>query len=58
MRSKIPQLREALQGRFGPEHALVAARMLARIDHAEEVIAELSAQIGEAIAPWQHLGTC
>jgi transposase len=55
MRAKIPQLKEALLGRFGPHHALVAARMLARIDHAEEVITELSAQIAEAIAPWEHL---
>lgn len=54
MRAKIPQLKEALQGRFGPEHALVAARMLTRIDHAEEVVTELSAKIGEAIAPWEH----
>jgi transposase len=54
MRKKIPQLQEALQGRFGPEHALVAARMLARIDHAEEIITELSARIEEAVAPWNH----
>jgi len=54
MRAKIPQLKEALNGRFGPEHGLVAARMLARIDHAEEVITELSAQTREAIAPWEH----
>jgi len=54
MRPKIPQLVEALQGRFGPEHALVATRMLARIDHAEEVVTSLSAQIKEVIAPWEH----
>ncbi|MCA1843537.1 MAG: IS110 family transposase [Actinobacteria bacterium] len=54
MRKKIPQLKEALNGRFGPEHAVVAARMLARIDHAEEIVAELSKQIGEATAPWKH----
>src|SRR6266496_1644063 len=53
MRPKIPQLVEALQGRFGPEHALVATRMLARIDHAEEVVTSLSAQIKEVIAPWE-----
>lgn len=55
LRAKIPQLKEALRGRFGPEHALVAARMLARIDHTEEVVAELSAQIEQLIAPWEHL---
>jgi transposase len=54
MRAKIPQLKEALAGRFGPEHALVAARMLARIDHAEEIITELSSKVGEAISPWEH----
>jgi transposase len=55
MRAKIPQLKEALHGPFGPEHALVVARLVAPIDHAEEVFAELSAQTGEAIAPWEHL---
>jgi len=52
LRRKIPQLREALQGRFGSHHALLASEMLALIDHIEESIKRLSDQIEEVIAPF------
>jgi transposase len=54
MRSKIDQLREALQGRFSEHHALIVAQMLARIDHADATIDALSVRIGEVIAPFEH----
>lgn len=52
MRPKIPQLREALQGRFTGHHALLARAMLARIDQAEATIEELSGRIEEILAPF------
>jgi transposase len=52
MRPKIAALREALEGRFSAHHALLVAEMLARLDHAEETIARLSAEIERAMAPF------
>lgn len=54
MRSKIPQLREALEGRFSAHHGLIVAQMLARIDHADATIDALTARIEEVIAPFGH----
>ena len=45
MRSKIPQLQDALAGRFNEHHALLCRAMLARIDQADATIAELTARI-------------
>jgi transposase len=52
MRSKIPQLREALEGRFDDHHALIVAEMLARVDHADATIARLGERIDELICPF------
>ena len=49
---KLPALREALQGRFDSEHALIIGRILAHIDLLDEAIAELSTAIEEQIAPF------
>jgi len=38
LRRKIPELREALIGRFDPEHALIASQILAHIDFLDEAI--------------------
>jgi transposase len=45
MRPKIPQLRDALAGRFNEHHALLCRAMLARIDQADATIAELTGRI-------------
>jgi len=45
MRSKIPELRDALAGRFNEHHALLCRAMLARIDQSDATIDELTAQI-------------
>lgn len=45
MRAKIPELKDALAGRFNAHHALLCRAMLGRIDHADATIAELTAQI-------------
>jgi transposase len=52
LRKKLPALREALQGRFDKEHAIIVGRILAHIDYLDESIAELSGAIEEQIAPF------
>jgi hypothetical protein len=46
LRSKIAALREALEGRFDDEHALVVGAILAHIDFLDEQITLLSDTIG------------
>jgi transposase len=53
LRRKLPALREALQGRFEAEHALIVGRILAHIDYLDESIAELSQAIEEQIRPFE-----
>jgi transposase len=52
LRKKIPALREALEGRFDTEHALIVGQILAHIDFLDEAIARLSDAIAEQIAPF------
>jgi transposase len=42
LRRKLPQLREALEGRFTGHHALLVSQMLAQIDFLDETIETLS----------------
>ena len=51
MRSKIPELRDALAGRFNEHHALLCGAMLARIDQADATIDELTARIEKLLNP-------
>lgn len=51
MRKKIPALREALQGRFEPHHALWIGAILTHIDFLDQQIERLTEAIGEQIAP-------
>jgi transposase len=52
LRRKLPALREALEGRFDSEHALVVGQILAHIDFLDESIERLSAAIEEQVAPF------
>ena len=52
LRKKIPALREALEGRFDTEHALIVSQILAHIDFLDEAIDRLSEEIEERIAPF------
>jgi transposase len=52
LRAKLPQLQEALVGRFGPHHGLLVGEMLARIDAADATIDRLSAEIGRVTTPY------
>ena len=45
MRSKIPDLSMAREGRFGDHHALMCGLYLDHIGHLDEMIAKLDAQI-------------
>ncbi len=51
MRAKIPELRDALAGRFNAHHALLCRAMLARIDQADATIDELTKQIEKLLDP-------
>jgi transposase len=52
LRKKLPQLRAALDGRFGAHHALLVGAILAKLDFLDEAIAALSAEIAEVIRPF------
>jgi transposase len=52
VRSKIPDLSVALQGRFGGHHAVMCRLHLQHIDHLEAMIAELEARIEAAMQPF------
>jgi transposase len=52
LRAKIPQLAEALCGRFDDNHALVIASILAKINFLDGLIADLDTKIDEAIRPF------
>jgi transposase len=53
MRSKIPQLRDALAGGFNEHHALLCQAMLARVDQADATIDALGVRIGELLDPFE-----
>jgi transposase len=52
LRKKIPALREALEGRFDPQHGLVVSAILAHLDFLDEQIERLSALIEEQLRPF------
>jgi transposase len=53
LRKKIPQLKEALEGRFEAQHALLISAILAHLDFLDEQIERLSGAIEEQLAPFQ-----
>ena len=52
LRAKLPQLREALEGRFESHHALVIGAILAHLDFLDEHIDRLSDAIQEQLGPF------
>ena len=53
LRAKIPQLREALAGRFRVDHhGLLVAQMLAHVDFLDAALVDLDARLDEAVAPY------
>jgi transposase len=61
MRPKIPQLRRALEGRFGTHHALMLRMHLDHVDQLSATIERLDLEVDRAIRPFseqlQHLIT-
>jgi transposase len=53
LRSKLPALREALEGRFDRLHAVWVGAILAHLDFLDEQVASLTEAIGEQIAPFE-----
>ena len=52
LRAKLPQLRQALRGRFGAHHALLIRLGVAHLEQLEASIAELDTQIDRVLAPF------
>jgi transposase len=61
LRKKIPQLREALRGRFRHHHALLIGMSLDHVEYLETCVATLDTQVDRVIAPFaearDHLDT-
>jgi len=54
LRSKLPALRDALEGSFSSHHALMVGKILAHIDYLDESIGDLSVEIARVIAPFSE----
>jgi transposase len=52
LRTKLPQLCQALTGRFSEHHALLVGLSLEHLEHLERAIARLDARVDEVIAPF------
>lgn len=57
MRAKIPELREALVGRFEDHHARLARMHLDHMDHLAGIEARLDRQVDELMAPFCEAAT-
>jgi transposase len=52
LRQKLPALRAALRGRFAGHHRLLVSQALAHLDHLDEMVATLSAEIEAHLRPF------
>ena len=52
MRSKIPQLELALQGKFLPHHRFMLKQLLSHLDHLDQQVAHFTARIEELMVPF------
>jgi transposase len=52
LRHKLPQLRQALRGRFGDHHALLVRLALGHLEQLEGTIAALDRRVEEVMAPF------
>jgi transposase len=57
LRTKLPQLRQALRGRFSDHHALLVGLSLAHLEHLEGAIAALDTEVDQVISPFARPGT-
>src|SRR5207244_1029124 len=51
LREKLPQLEQALRGRFGAHQRFLVAQQLAHVDFLDARIAKLSAEVAERLRP-------
>ena len=56
LRKKIPELKQALAGRFCAHHAMLVGHILAHLDYLDEAIEQLTGEIQERIAPFALKG--
>jgi transposase len=52
LRKKLPQLRQALRGRFSEHHGLLVGLSLEHLEHLERAIARLDDHVDQVIAPF------
>jgi len=52
LRVKIPQLRQAVPGRFNDHHAVLVRELLAHLDYLDAAIARLDARVDELMGPF------
>ena len=53
LRSKVPELRRALDGRFRPHHRFLVEQILSKIDFLDAHLAALTAEIDRRLAPFE-----
>jgi len=54
MRTKLPQLRQALVGRVQPHHLVLIAQILAHIDYLQEAIIQVQTEIERCLPPFEE----
>lgn len=54
LRKKRVELAQALQGRFGPHQHFMLVQLLTHIDYLDEAIAEVEAEIGDRLRPFEE----
>lgn len=57
LRAKLPELRQALEGRVTAHHRFLLARLLEHIDFLEAAIASVQTELEQRMAPYQEAAT-
>ncbi len=55
LRAKLPELRQALEGRVQPHHLVLIGQILAHIDALDEAIAQVQVEIERHLAPFEEV---
>jgi transposase len=57
LRTKLPALRRALQGRFRPVHGFLLEQILAKIDFLDETLERITAELDRRLVPFEPMLT-